>query len=197
MLDGVVAVGIAVAIAVGIVAGIEDAPDTVVVDLVCDGGLAALVDEGGVDRLLVGHGGRGEVRGGALVVLGGRGEALVLCLVRLVRLVLLLSIGEGKPGQEDQSEGQEVLGALGSDMARWPSQHLGDHNADVRGGRVRRRKRGVLVLLLFARGGLCRVWRRGWAIAAVGGRCPDSAGSSERGRARRSASAVRQTRRLQ
>ena len=37
-------------------------------------------------------------------------------------------------------------------MARRPSQHLGDHNADVRGGRVRRRKRGVLVLLLFARG---------------------------------------------
>ncbi len=72
----------------------------------------------------------------------------MLCLL-LVLLVLLLSIGEGEPGQEDQGEGQEVLGALGSDMARRPSQHLGDHNADVRGGRVRRMKGGLVVLLLL------------------------------------------------
>lgn len=93
------------------------------VDLAGDGGLPALVDEGRLDRLLLArHGGRGEVRGGMLVVFAGRPEALVL----------LLSIGEGEPREEDQSKCQEVL-ALGSDMARRPSQHLGDNNVDVWG----------------------------------------------------------------
>jgi hypothetical protein len=46
--------------------------------------------------------------------------------------VLLLSIGEGEPREEDQSKCQEVR-ALRSDMARRPSQHLGDNNVDVWG----------------------------------------------------------------
>jgi hypothetical protein len=45
-------------------------------------------------------------------------------------LVLLLSIGERQPREEDECKCQKVLG-LWSDMARWPSQHLGDNNAGV------------------------------------------------------------------
>jgi hypothetical protein len=47
-------------------------------------------------------------------------------------LVLLLSIGEREPREQDQCKCQQVL-ALGSDMARRPSQHLEDNNADVWG----------------------------------------------------------------
>lgn len=109
-----------------VVAGAGEHPlaDLVVdIDLAGDGGLPALGEEGSLDRLLLArHGGRGEIRGGMLVVFGGRPEALVL----------LLSIGEGEPREEDQCKCQKVL-ALGSDMARRPSQHLGDNNVDVWG----------------------------------------------------------------
>jgi hypothetical protein len=65
-----------------------------------------------------------------LLVVFGRGPELVAGTGRA--LVLLLSIGEREPREEDQGKCQEVL-ALGSDMARRPSQHFGANNVDVWG----------------------------------------------------------------
>ena len=91
-----------------------------------DSRLSLLVDGGSLGRLLARHGGRCEVRGGMLVVLGRRPE-LVGGRGRGLVLVLLLSIGDGEPREQDQSKCEQVL-ALGSDMARRPSQHLGANN---------------------------------------------------------------------
>jgi hypothetical protein len=52
-----------------------------------------------------------------------------MLLLSLSRL-LLLSIGDVEPWQKDGCKGEQVLSLL-SDMARRPSQHLGDHNALV------------------------------------------------------------------
>jgi hypothetical protein len=64
-----------------------------------------------------------------LVVFGRR---LELVGSRGLALVLLLSIGDGEPREQDQSKCQQVL-ALGSDMARRPSQHLGANNVGCLG----------------------------------------------------------------
>jgi hypothetical protein len=88
-----------------------------------------MVNVGSLDRLLSRPDGRGEVGSDMLVVFGWRPKP-VAGTVRA--RVLLLSIGEGEPREEDQSKCQEVL-ALGSDMARRPSQHFGDNNVDVWG----------------------------------------------------------------
>jgi hypothetical protein len=64
------------------------------------------------------------------VVFGRRPGLVVGCYGRT--LVLLLSTGEGKPREQDQGKCQQVL-ALGGDMARRPSQHLGANNVECLG----------------------------------------------------------------